>query len=27
MLKYSRKDLPPPRAEADADQPVPAVRY
>jgi cytochrome d ubiquinol oxidase subunit I len=27
MLKYSRKDLPPPRAEADADQPVPAVQY
>jgi len=27
MLKYSRKPLPPPRAVADADQPVPAVQY
>jgi len=27
MLKYSRKQLPPPRAEADADAPVPAVQY
>jgi len=27
MLKYSRKELPPPRAEADADVPVPAVQY
>jgi cytochrome bd-type quinol oxidase subunit 1 len=27
MLKYSRKDLSPPRAEADADKPVPAVQY
>src|SRR6201995_626206 len=25
MLKYSRKELPPPRAEADVDTPVPAV--
>src|SRR5215467_2503909 len=27
MLKYSRKPLPPPRAVADADAPVPAVQY
>jgi cytochrome bd ubiquinol oxidase subunit I len=27
MLKYSRKELPPPRAEADVDAPVPAVQY
>jgi cytochrome bd-type quinol oxidase subunit 1 len=27
MLKYSRKQLPPPRAETDADAPVPAVQY
>jgi cytochrome d ubiquinol oxidase subunit I len=27
MLKYSRKQLPPERAEADADAPVPAVQY
>ena len=27
MLKYSRQQLPPPRAEADADAPVPAVQY
>ena len=27
MLKYSRQQLPPPRAEADADVPVPAVQY
>jgi cytochrome bd-type quinol oxidase subunit 1 len=27
MLRYSREQLPPPRAEADADAPVPAVRY
>jgi cytochrome bd-type quinol oxidase subunit 1 len=27
MLRYSRKELPPPRAEADADAPVPAVQY
>jgi cytochrome d ubiquinol oxidase subunit I len=27
MLRYSRKELPPPRAEADADTPVPAVQY
>ena len=27
MLKYSRKQLPPPRTEADADAPVPAVQY
>jgi cytochrome d ubiquinol oxidase subunit I len=27
MLKYSRQQLPPARAEADADVPVPAVRY
>ena len=27
MLKYSRKELPPSRAEADADSPVPAVQY
>jgi cytochrome bd ubiquinol oxidase subunit I len=27
MLKYSRKPLPPARAEADADAPVPAVQY
>jgi cytochrome bd ubiquinol oxidase subunit I len=27
MLKYSREQLPPARAEADADGPVPAVQY
>jgi cytochrome bd ubiquinol oxidase subunit I len=27
MLRYSRKELPPPRAPADADAPVPAVLY
>jgi len=27
MLKYARKELPPPRAEAEADVPVPAVQY
>jgi len=27
MLKYSRKDLPPPREQADADLPLPAVQY
>ena len=27
MLKYSREQLPPARAEADADAPVPAVQY
>src|SRR5215469_1252635 len=27
MLKYARKDLPPPRSKAEADQPVPAVEY
>jgi cytochrome d ubiquinol oxidase subunit I len=27
MLRYSREQLPPPRAEADAGAPVPAVRY
>jgi cytochrome d ubiquinol oxidase subunit I len=27
MLKYSRQQLPPPRAGADADKPVPAVQY
>jgi cytochrome bd ubiquinol oxidase subunit I len=27
MLKYSREQLPPPRAEADVDVPVPAVQY
>ena len=27
MLRYSRKELPPPRTEADADTPVPAVLY
>jgi len=27
MLKYSRQPLPPERAEADADAPVPAVQY
>jgi cytochrome d ubiquinol oxidase subunit I len=27
MLKYSRQPLPPPRADADADKPVPAVQY
>ena len=27
MLRYSRQQLPPPRTEADADAPVPAVRY
>jgi cytochrome d ubiquinol oxidase subunit I len=27
MLRYSRKQLPPPRSEADADTPVPAVQY
>jgi cytochrome bd ubiquinol oxidase subunit I len=27
MLRYARKELPPPRAEADADLPLPAVQY
>jgi cytochrome d ubiquinol oxidase subunit I len=27
MLKYSKKPLPPPRASAEADTPVPAVQY
>ena len=27
MLRYSREQLPPPRTEAGADAPVPAVRY
>jgi hypothetical protein len=27
MLRYSRQELPPPRTEADADAPVPAVLY
>jgi len=27
MLKYAREQLPPPRAESDADRPVPAVQY
>jgi cytochrome d ubiquinol oxidase subunit I len=27
MLKYSREQLPPPRTQADADAPVPAVQY
>jgi cytochrome bd-type quinol oxidase subunit 1 len=27
MLKYSREQLPPARAEANADAPVPAVQY
>jgi len=27
MLKYSKKPLPPPRAAAEADAPVPAVQY
>jgi cytochrome d ubiquinol oxidase subunit I len=27
MLKYAREQLPPPRAETDADRPVPAVQY
>ena len=27
MLRYSREQLPPPRTEADADTPVPAVQY
>jgi hypothetical protein len=27
MLKYSRQQLPPARAEADAGAPVPAVQY
>jgi cytochrome d ubiquinol oxidase subunit I len=27
MLRYARKELPPPRAEVDADAPVPAVLY
>src|ERR1700759_1222497 len=27
MLRYSRKELPPPRAESDADLPLPAVQY
>ena len=27
MLRYSREQLPPPRAEADVDTPVPAVLY
>jgi cytochrome d ubiquinol oxidase subunit I len=27
MLRYSRKELAPPRAETDLDTPVPAVQY
>jgi hypothetical protein len=27
MLRYSRNQLPPARADADADAPVPAVQY
>src|SRR3984957_11229538 len=27
MLKYSRKELPPPRSDAEVDTPVPAVQY
>ncbi len=27
MLRYSRKQVPPPRAPADADTPVPAIQY
>ena len=27
MLRYSRQQLPPARAETDADAPVPAVQY
>jgi hypothetical protein len=27
MLRYSRHQLPSPRADADADTPVPAVQY
>jgi cytochrome d ubiquinol oxidase subunit I len=27
MLRYSRKELPPPRSGADTDAPVPAVQY
>jgi cytochrome d ubiquinol oxidase subunit I len=27
MLRYSREQLPPPRAEADVDAPLPAVLY
>jgi hypothetical protein len=27
MLRYSRKELPPPRTEADVDLPLPAVQY
>jgi len=27
MLRYSRKQLPPPRDPAEADAPVPAVQY
>jgi cytochrome bd ubiquinol oxidase subunit I len=27
MLKYSREQLPPPRAESEADAPVPAIQY
>jgi cytochrome d ubiquinol oxidase subunit I len=27
MLKYSKKPLPPPRTDAEADEPVPAVQY
>jgi hypothetical protein len=27
MLKYSRKQLPPARAESDMDAPIPAVQY
>jgi cytochrome bd ubiquinol oxidase subunit I len=27
MLRYSRQQLPPARALADADQPVPAIQY
>jgi hypothetical protein len=27
MLRYSREQLPPPRAETGADTPVPAIQY
>jgi cytochrome d ubiquinol oxidase subunit I len=27
MLRYSRQQLPPPRAETEADAPVPAIQY
>ena len=27
MLRYSRKQLPPPRTEAEIDKPIPAVQY